>query len=106
VTAKKAIEILRTHEFPVKTPQDHDFLNALLLGIECLKWRHELRESWEGKSVTEQAIVIHSPLPGETEDREVEGTAERFAAKENMTLGEFILSEERENGVTRTNREG
>lgn len=39
----KAIEILSSHVIPLKTAQDHDFFDAIKLGIEALKRIEYLR---------------------------------------------------------------
>ena len=56
----KAIEIMSCREIPLKTAEDHDFFDAVKIGIDGLKLIKKERKSplrW-----------FNSLLPGETED--------------------------------------
>lgn len=60
MNSRKAIEILNHHSILLMTTEDHDYLDALKLGIEALK-RIQL-----GRTGVQR--FAHSLLPEETEN--------------------------------------
>jgi len=57
---EEAIEILRTHPIPQKTAEDRDFREAIILGIEALKFRQHEKDAGY--------LDLDDLLPGETTD--------------------------------------
>lgn len=68
----KAIEILNCHEIPLKTAQDHDFFDAIHIGIEAMKYIQHTRNIMAPLSLFASSPYLPAPhprlLPGETED--------------------------------------
>lgn len=60
MTIDKAIEILETHPIPMVTESDHDFFDAIKLGIRALRAIRLLRTHTLG--------FLLDILPGETLD--------------------------------------
>ena len=76
----KAIEILKQSYRPQNSSQDYDFNNALMLGIEALKFLRTLRSMNLGSP--------HKPLPGETEDAEPKIPDHRMNSPESIKRGD------------------